>query len=142
MRPTDHRDIFVRLHPFSTKKKALHSAIYTRFDDVIFIRPITASLVCPYKPSNAFWGVVLTTPPTFELTNQSAPFSHVVFALDQSECSIFPLTNQNADRKVSLWCAYHYFPCSFMTSPPVLANSYSSFLFIYRCFCQLILMAR
>ena len=29
-----------------------------------------------------------------------------------------------------------------MTSPLVLANSYSSFLFIYRCFCQLILMAR
>ena len=72
------------------------------------VKPITASLVCPYKPFTAFWGVVLTTPPIFELANQSAPFSHVMFALDQSERSIFSTTNQKPDQKVSLWCAYHY----------------------------------
>ena len=65
------------------------------------VEPITASLVCPYKPLYAFWGVVLTTPPIFELTNHSPPFSHVVFALDQSERSIFPLANQKPDQRVS-----------------------------------------
>ena len=60
------------------------------------------------NPFTLFWGLVLTTPPIFELANQSPLFSQMIFALDQSERSIFPTTNQNADRKVSLWCAYHY----------------------------------
>ena len=76
-------------------------------------------------------GVVLTTPPIFELANQNAPFSHVIFALDQSERSIFPTANQNADRKVSLWCAYHY--CNFRAFwlAPVTRN-----ILGYSLFCQ------
>ena len=54
IRLADQRDILVRLHPFL--KKVPHSTIYTSIDDVIFIRPITAPLVCPYKPFNAFGG--------------------------------------------------------------------------------------
>ena len=72
------------------------------------VEPITAFLGRPYKPFTTFWGVVLTTPPIFELTNHSPPFSHVVFPLDQSERSIFPLANQKPDRRVSSSCAYHY----------------------------------
>jgi len=45
--------------------------------------------------------IKLTTPPIFELANQIAPFSHVIFALDQSQRSIFPLANQKPDRIVS-----------------------------------------
>ena len=48
-----------------------------------------------------FGGVVLTTPLIFELANQNAPFSHVIFALDQSEGSIFQTTNQKPDQMVS-----------------------------------------
>ena len=65
------------------------------------VKPITASLVCPYKPFHAFLGGGFDHPPIFELANQSPPFSHVILALDQSERSIFPLTNQKLDQIVS-----------------------------------------
>ena len=61
------------------------------------------------NPLTLFGGVVLTTPPIFELTNHSPPFSHVIFSLDQSERSIFPLANQKPDQRVSSSCAYHYY---------------------------------
>ena len=101
MRPTDHRDIFVRLHPFFYKKKRF-TPLY------IYIPGLMTSFLS--DQSQRLWSAH-TNPlplPSFELTNQSAPFSHVIFALDQSERSIFPTANQKPDRKVSLWCAYHY----------------------------------
>ena len=48
------------------------------------------------NPLTVFGEVVKTTPQTFKLANHNAPFSHVIFPLDQSECSIFTSTNQNA----------------------------------------------
>ena len=60
----------------------------------------------PYKHSNAF-RPDFDHPPTFELTNQNAPLSHVVLALDQSERSILQPTNHRPSRNVSQTCAYH-----------------------------------
>ena len=54
IRVADQREILVRLHLFSLFLKHI-TIIYTSIDDVIFIRPITARLLCPYYPlSNAF----------------------------------------------------------------------------------------
>ena len=55
-----------------------------------------------------------TNPPTlfggwFWLANHNALFSHVIFALDQSERFILQPTNQRPSRKPSSSCAHHYY---------------------------------
>ena len=106
MRPTDHRDIFVRLHPFFYPKKNRFTPLYILY--IYIYQVLMTSLKNTLNQSQRLWsahtnpltlfgGVVLTTPPIFELTNHSAPFSHVTFSLDQSERSILPLTNQKPD---------------------------------------------
>ena len=46
------------------------------------------------NPLTLLGGVVLTTPPIFELANQSAPFSQVIFALDQSQTVLKTVLNR------------------------------------------------
>ena len=66
MRLADQRDILVRLHRLSLFSKTLLAIIYTSIDDVIFIRTITARLLCPVQTLNRFsGGVVLTIPQLF-----------------------------------------------------------------------------
>ena len=101
MRPTDHRDIFVRLHPFFTKKKRF-TLLYIPGSMTSLLSDQSQRLWSAHtNPYTLFGGVVLTTPPIFELTNHSPPFSHVTFSLDQSERSILPLANQKPDQRVS-----------------------------------------
>ena len=67
MRPTDHRDIFVRLHPFFYQKKSasLHY-IYIPGLMTSFLSDQSQRLWSAHKkPSNAFWGGGFDHPPNF-----------------------------------------------------------------------------
>ena len=87
IRLADQRDICVRLHPFFKEKR--FTPLYIPVSMTSFLSDQSQRLLSAHTNPFMLLGGGFDHPPIFELANQNAPFSHVIFALDQSEGSIF-----------------------------------------------------